>query len=89
MTCSDRKLLKIRCLYTANSRRQQQAHPKPKPFNLDARFHGVFHIADWYATLCNLAGVDHADYAAADAWGSYEHSLNWGVSTCYRLERPV
>ncbi|CAE7794915.1 Arsb [Symbiodinium sp. CCMP2592] len=30
-------------------------------------FHGVIHIADWYATLCDLAGVSHFDQAAADA----------------------
>eukprot|EP00439_Symbiodinium_sp_Y106_P081062 s1437_g19.t4 len=40
------------------------------------KFHGVFHIADWYATLCSLAGVDHADHAAADA---NKHLLKEGL----------
>ena len=30
-------------------------------------FGGVVHIADWYAMLCGLAGVDAADHAAAAA----------------------
>ncbi|CAE7792603.1 Arsb, partial [Symbiodinium sp. CCMP2456] len=30
-------------------------------------FHGVIHISDWYATLCDLAGVSHFDEAAAEA----------------------
>ncbi|CAE7223142.1 ARSB [Symbiodinium natans] len=27
-------------------------------------FHGVIHLADWYATLCSLAGVSHDDVSA-------------------------
>ncbi|CAE7872685.1 Arsb [Symbiodinium microadriaticum] len=30
-------------------------------------FHGVIHIADWYATLCSLAGVSHVDDVSAKA----------------------
>jgi len=30
-------------------------------------FHGVIHIADWYATLCSLAGVSHVDDVSAQA----------------------
>ena len=39
------------------------------------RFHGVFHIADWYATLSSLAGVDYEDHASADAHSFREFSL--------------
>jgi len=30
-------------------------------------FHGVIHIADWYATLCSLSGVSHVDDVSAQA----------------------
>ena len=39
------------------------------------KFHGVMHIADWYATLCSIAGVDHFDHAAAEANNVFDVSL--------------
>ena len=36
------------------------------PDKRDGTFHGVIHIADWYATLCSIAGVDYYDFAAAE-----------------------
>ncbi|CAE7264785.1 Arsj [Symbiodinium sp. CCMP2592] len=38
----------------------------PAP-NRGSSFDGVIHIADWYATLCNLAGVSHVDDVSAKA----------------------
>eukprot|EP00437_Effrenium_voratum_P025580 CAMPEP_0181411350 /NCGR_PEP_ID=MMETSP1110-20121109/7829_1 /TAXON_ID=174948 /ORGANISM="Symbiodinium sp., Strain CCMP421" /LENGTH=672 /DNA_ID=CAMNT_0023533965 /DNA_START=55 /DNA_END=2073 /DNA_ORIENTATION=- len=37
------------------------------PEHRGKQFSGIFHIADWYATLCDLAGVDHVDHKSAEA----------------------
>jgi len=36
------------------------------PERRGTKFQGIFHIADWYATFCSLAGVDYVDHAAAE-----------------------
>jgi arylsulfatase A-like enzyme len=56
---------------------------------------GLVHIADWYATLCDLAGVDPTDYVAAAGKLPPIDSLNvWPLisgqnSTSPRTEIPV
>merc|ERR1719277_2455883 len=46
------------------------------------RFHGVVSIADWYGTLCEIAGVDQTDYAAKKA-------NKWLARNNLPLLRPV
>merc|ERR1712166_507132 len=53
---------------------------------------GNIHVADWYATFCSLAGVDHADNAAGvpdtdsvDIW----HLLTGSNTTSPRYELPL
>ena len=50
---------------------------------------GYIHIADWYATFCNLAGVDPTDERAAEAKLPPINSLNmWPMISGQNMTSP-
>ena len=50
---------------------------------------GYIHMADWYSTLCALAGVDLKDEAAAQAKLSPIDSMNmWAPNLRCKLHFP-
>ena len=50
---------------------------------------GYIHIADWYATFCNLAGVDPTDERAAEAKLPPIDSLNmWPMISGQNMTSP-
>ena len=63
-----------------------QTHARP---TVGRSLGGIIHIADWYHTLCALAGVDpHDERAAAAGLPAVDSENQWGYLSGQRQESP-